>query len=315
MAPAPAGTLGRTAVGGLSAAGGSGFIAVSGSYTLAAAASTTELVGYLRGGTTAQPARGVIYADNGSGAPGSFVAASQQVTVAAGAAAGWVSFPFASSVSLPAGRYWLGYWFGGSGILIVSYESVAGSGRYVDASYSAAGNPPAGFGGGTGDSIALSLYATLTGSGGGGGVPVNTSVPTLSPETLPAGGPVTAEPGSWTNSPTGFSYQWQTCDDDGQNCVNSGAATSSPTFVTNEEHSIRVVVTATKRGRRKQRRLGGQVHRGDVQPGLFSVLFLLLGQSGRRRTVQRPRDPRQPDFLVRSPPAHRHLRMEALRRR
>ena len=89
-------------------------MAVSGPYTLAGAASTSQLTGYLRGGSSAQPIRALIYADNGSGAPGAFVAASQQVTVAAGAAPPGSSFPFASSVSLPAGTYWLGYWFGGS---------------------------------------------------------------------------------------------------------------------------------------------------------------------------------------------------------
>ena len=54
-------------------------------------------------------------------------------------------------------------------ILKVTYDNVAGSGRYVDASYSATGNPPANFGGGTAASLAFRSTPTLTGSGGGGG--------------------------------------------------------------------------------------------------------------------------------------------------
>ena len=44
--------------------------------------------------------RALIYADNGSGAPGAVVAASQQVTIAANAAAAWVN---ASASGGPAG--------------------------------------------------------------------------------------------------------------------------------------------------------------------------------------------------------------------
>jgi hypothetical protein len=41
------------------------------------------------------------------------------------------------------------------------------------------------------------------------GVPVNTALPTISPTTTPQVGSVlTAANGSWTNSPTSFTYQW-----------------------------------------------------------------------------------------------------------
>src|SRR5581483_7368606 len=46
------------------------------------------------------------------GAPGSLVAVSSEVTIAAGQAAGWVDFPLPSTVTLAAGNYWLGYWYG-----------------------------------------------------------------------------------------------------------------------------------------------------------------------------------------------------------
>ncbi len=57
---------------------------------------------------------------------------------------------------------------------------------------------------------------------------------------------MTVDPGSWTNNPTGFSYQEQLCDDSGQNCADHGAAQSDPTFyVWEAARSLRVVVTAT----------------------------------------------------------------------
>ena len=59
-----------------------------------AAGSTSKLTGLpAPAATSAQPIRALIYADNGSGAPGAFVAVSQQVTVAAGAAAGLGRLP------------------------------------------------------------------------------------------------------------------------------------------------------------------------------------------------------------------------------
>ena len=155
-APLP---LGRTIPGAAAAGGGSGFIAVSGPYTLSSTAPLTALTGYLRGGSSTQPIRTLIYTDSG-GQPDTLVAASQQVTIAAGQAAGWVDFPLTSSPTLRSGKYWLGYWFGGSGVEVY-YDDVSGSGRYVPVFYSATGAPPISFGNGSGSSLAFSLYATL----------------------------------------------------------------------------------------------------------------------------------------------------------
>ena len=70
------------------------------------------------------------------------------MTIAAGQAAGWVDFPLTSPPILAAGKYWLGYWFSGSGVQVY-YDDVPGSGRYVAASYSGTGSPPASFGNGS----------------------------------------------------------------------------------------------------------------------------------------------------------------------
>ncbi len=233
-------TLGRTTVGALTHTLGGGYLEVSGPYAAWHGSVGEQADRYLRGGGLATPMRAVIYSDSG-GKPGSFVAVSLPVTVAGGQAAGWVDFPVTGSPTLPAGTYWLGYWSQNTSAQGF-YDTVAGGGRYAPAGYSATANPPASWpGGGAGDSLAYSLYATLAASG----APVNTSLPTI-PGTASPFGHVTVDPGSWTNNPTGFSYQEQLCDDSGQNCADHGAAQSDPTFyVWEAARSLRVVVTAT----------------------------------------------------------------------
>ena len=77
--------------------------------------------------------------------------------------------------------------------------------------------------------------------------PVNTAPPAID-GTAVQGETLTASSGSWDNSPTAYSYQWQRCDSAGNNCSNiSGAAIySSYTLVYADAGStIRVRVTAT----------------------------------------------------------------------
>ena len=75
MSPA---VLGRAAPGALAAGGGSGFLAVSGPYALASGGPVTKLTGYVQGSASPVSLRGVIYRDNGSGAPGGLVAVSSR---------------------------------------------------------------------------------------------------------------------------------------------------------------------------------------------------------------------------------------------
>ena len=56
--------------------------------------------------------------------------------------------------------------------------------------------------------------------------PVNTSKPTITGQTV-VGDTLTASNGSWSNSPTGYGYQWQDCNSSGTNCSNISGATSS----------------------------------------------------------------------------------------
>ena len=77
------------------------------------------------------------------------------------------------------------------------------------------------------------------------GAPVNTGVPVVT-GTVATGQTLTTSNGTWTNSPTGFSYAWQDCATDGTDCSNIvGATLSTYTVASGDaEHTITAVVTA-----------------------------------------------------------------------
>jgi sugar lactone lactonase YvrE len=75
--------------------------------------------------------------------------------------------------------------------------------------------------------------------------PAATSAPSIS-GTPAVGQTLTATPGTWTEYPTSYSYQWELCDSSGANCTDiSGATASSYTVLAADAgHTLRVVVTA-----------------------------------------------------------------------
>ena len=75
---------------------------------------------------------------------------------------------------------------------------------------------------------------------------MNTSQPTIV-GTLEQGKTLTARNGTWTNSPTSFTYQWQRCNADGASCADISTATKkSYTLVAADvDHTVRVIVTAS----------------------------------------------------------------------
>lgn len=77
--------------------------------------------------------------------------------------------------------------------------------------------------------------------------PKNTTRPTIS-GTAVVGNSLTANNGSWTGAST-FSYQWQQCDANGNNCVDSAGATGRTYGVrsTDVGHELRVLVKASNR--------------------------------------------------------------------
>jgi PKD repeat protein len=135
----------------------------------AVAGNVTKLTGYLSGlGATSgsQKIRGMIYADSG-GVPGALLGVSNEVTITAGRAWGWVDFTFPTPVAVSAGQIWMGYIGSGvSDLTQMRYLNQAGAVRWnVDAGGYADG-PSNPFGTGTSSNKHYSLYATLAGGGG-----------------------------------------------------------------------------------------------------------------------------------------------------
>ena len=80
--------------------------------------------------------------------------------------------------------------------------------------------------------------------------PDNIGQPTVS-GTAMVGDELTAGNGTWSNSPTSFSYQWQRCTSDGASCTAIDGATGRTYGVRNADltRTMRVVVTARERRR------------------------------------------------------------------
>ena len=76
--------------------------------------------------------------------------------------------------------------------------------------------------------------------------PANTSLPTIS-GTAAVGNSLTASNGSWSGSPTSYSYKWEDCNSSGGSCsAISGATASSYTVAAGDENdTIEVAVTAS----------------------------------------------------------------------
>ena len=77
--------------------------------------------------------------------------------------------------------------------------------------------------------------------------PVSTGLPQISGDAV-TGGTLMASTGTWTNDPTSFAYQWQSCSSTGTNCGDIpflGQQSSYVPFGHDLGHTLRVVVTAT----------------------------------------------------------------------
>jgi hypothetical protein len=79
--------------------------------------------------------------------------------------------------------------------------------------------------------------------------PSNNAPPTIS-GTAQQGQTLTEVHGSWSNSPTSYSYQWEDCDSSGSNCTPIAGATNQTYSLTSADvgHTIRVSESATNAG-------------------------------------------------------------------
>ena len=82
--------------------------------------------------------------------------------------------------------------------------------------------------------------------GGGGQVPRNTARPTITGDPQ-VGETLTANDGTWANSPTSFAYQWQRCDVDAIVCGNVPGATGKTYGVRAADVGFRVRIQVTAR--------------------------------------------------------------------
>ena len=95
----------------------------------------------------------------------------------------------------------------------------------------------------------VSTRTTLAASTSGctvSSAPVNTALPAIS-GTTSLNSVLSASTGTWSNSPTGYAYQWLRCDTAGANCAAiAGATAVNYTLVSADQgFTIRLVVTAT----------------------------------------------------------------------
>lgn len=125
---------------------------------------------YLSGGASSQVLKAVLYADNGSGAPGALLATSPEGTIGVSQAAGWVTFTFAAPVSRSAGDVvFLGYIAGATngGASFRHEGTPSGPTRqYILAdTYSDGPTDPFGTASSSDQNI-ISIYATYTATGG-----------------------------------------------------------------------------------------------------------------------------------------------------
>ena len=115
---------------------------------------------------------------------------------------------------------------------------------------------------GTGD-VGNTLIVTVTANNGAGSSspvtsgptfvvpplpPVNNGAPSISPSNPAVGQTLTANPGSWSNSPTSYDYQWSSCSTP-STCTNVGTNSSTYTAASSDAgHTLVVAVTAINGG-------------------------------------------------------------------
>lgn len=103
---------------------------------------------------------------------------------------------------------------------------------------------PLALAGATGALAAILALAAGVGSAASSAVPVNTSPPTIS-GTARVGSTLTANRGSWTNSPTRYRYEWRRCDSGGNNCTAVASGRTYTLRTADQGSTMRVNVTAS----------------------------------------------------------------------
>jgi hypothetical protein len=180
-----------------------------------------------------------LYTDSG-GRPGTLLAQTGKIAPTAGA---WNKIPLTATGVTQGHSYWLAV-LGKDGSLTYR-DRASGPCTSVTAAQTAVVLPSTWMNGQTSGNCPISAYAAGTVSTAPS-PPSNTSLPTLS-GTAMNGDPLTTSAGTWSGSPTSYSYSWKDCDASGANCAAiAGATSSSYTLSSNDVgQTVRSVVTAT----------------------------------------------------------------------
>lgn len=94
-------------------------------------------------------------------------------------------------------------------------------------------------------SLAVAAIGSIVAAGASAAIPQSSSPPTISGVTR-EGQILTASDGTWSSSPTSFTYQWQRCANDSTACGDINGATGKTYTLASGDvgHTVRVVVTA-----------------------------------------------------------------------
>ena len=204
---------------------------------------------------------------NKNGNPGSLLTSGTLSAVKAGA---WNTVPVTGATVQSGQTYWISL-LGRGGALYFNDRN-GGSCASQNASQTSATSLAANWSTGPKwQSCPLSAYATgtlvgNTGSGttGSGTTGTTTTTPSSPPVTVPTvlppvnlgvptvsgnavdGQTLTTSDGTWLDTPTSYSYQWQSCDSSGSGCANIAGATGSSYTLTDSNigKTVRSVVTA-----------------------------------------------------------------------
>lgn len=216
------------------------------SYALPTAGLVSRLNIYLQpsGEVGEQKLTGVLYGD-AAGKPGALLGVSSELVFHSTERGGWHALAFPQPLDLPAGQYWIGVITGASAnVASFRFDSVAGSryantDTYSDGPTSTFGTPDAP------DGEQMSIYASYAAKAPLS-VPVSSASPTLS-GVAQTEQKLTATTGTWSESPSSYSYQWQRCDSGGLNCTLILGATEATYKLgaADLEHRIRVSVSAS----------------------------------------------------------------------
>ena len=205
----------------------------------------TNFKWYAKGGSQSQSFVPVVYGANAAGAPTELVLQGPPVTIAAGRPPGWVTAPLPAGITLAPGKYLLGLLSGPSGEGALNYYD---TGPSTAAWWNAnPGSTPTQAWGALNNSDQRWSFYVEYGTTSEVQPPVSQTVPTISGSSI-VGETLTASPGTWTNAPDHYAYQWLRCE--GADCQPISGATGSAYLLVSadEGRALRILVTASNRG-------------------------------------------------------------------